>query len=69
MTISVTSLIDQVKRFSLDERNLLFEKLLDDPELRSDLFDLMLVYEAEAGKQKTVSLDDYIAGKRTYDVQ
>jgi hypothetical protein len=69
MPNTVGTIIEQIKRFSTEDRNQLYLKLLGDPDIRSDIFDLMLVLDAEKDEQGTVSLDEYVAGKRTYDVQ
>ncbi len=66
MTETIADVIDSVKQFSTDQKNTFFEKLLDDPEIRKDLFDLLLVFQTEAEKKETVSLEEYISGKRTY---
>ncbi len=67
MSESIDDLVNRVKTITDKEREQLFTRLLDDPELREDLLDLALVLQAESDGGEAVSLDEYLAGKRTYD--
>lgn len=66
MTNAVELELERFKTLTMDERDELFTILLDDPELRADLMDAALALEAEAQGGTPVSLEDYLAGKRTY---
>jgi len=68
MPTSVVDIIEQVKALSPDEREAILTDLLQDSELREDILDLALVLQAEAEGGEPVTIDDYLAGKRTYDV-
>ena len=64
---TVTDVIKRVKNFSQAEKKELIDKLLDDPEIREDLIDLALILEAESEESEDVTLEEFLAGKRTYD--
>jgi hypothetical protein len=66
MSREIAEMVEKVKKFTPDERDELFEGILDDPELREDLLDLALVMQAEAEGGTPVTLDELVAGKRTY---
>ena len=63
---SVIDMIKQVKALPPEERKAILSGLLEDSELREDILDLALVLQAEAEGGEPVSLNDYLAGKRTY---
>ncbi len=66
MKTSVESVIQTVRSMSEAEREAVFQDFLDDPELFEDLLDLALSRQALAEGGETVTLDEYLAGKRTY---
>ncbi len=66
MTLAVDDIVKQVKSFSSAEKEKLYTSLLEDPEIRDDLLDYLLVLQAEAEGGEPVTLNDFLAGKRTY---
>ena len=66
MSLPVDEIVKQVKSFSPEEKEKLYISLLEDPEIRDDLLDCLLVLQAEAEGGEPVSLNDFLAGKRTY---
>jgi len=44
----------------------LYACLLDDPEIREDLLDYLLVLQAEAEGGEAISVDEFLSGKRSY---
>lgn len=67
MTANVLEFYEKAKSFTPEERDELFSLFLDDPELREDMLDLALVIQAEAEGGDSVTLDELLAGKRTYE--
>ncbi|NQU05521.1 MAG: hypothetical protein HQ568_05455 [Calditrichaeota bacterium] len=67
MTTSAINMIKQIKALQPEEREAILSGLLQDSELREDILDLALVLQAEAEGGEPVSIDDYLAGKRTYE--
>ena len=63
---TIDELVNRLKRLTQSEKEQLFAKLLDEPGIREDLLDIALVFEAEAEGSTAVTIDEYIAGKRTY---
>ncbi len=58
--------METVRSMSDDEREAMFQDLLNDPELFEDLLDLALSRRALSEGGETVTLDEYLEGKRTY---
>ena len=51
-----------LQSFSKAEREVVIERILEDPELREDVLDMALIREREG--EPSISLEDYQAGKR-----
>ncbi|MFH0766256.1 MAG: hypothetical protein V2A61_07535 [Calditrichota bacterium] len=67
MTPKVLDLYKEAKSLPPEEFDELFKLFYDDPQIREDMLDLALIMEAEAEGGETVTLDELLAGKRTYD--
>jgi hypothetical protein len=66
MYITIEEIVKKVKTFSEKEKEKLYSSLLEDKEIREDLLDYLLVLQAEAEGGEPVSLEEFLAGKRTY---
>ncbi len=66
MFATIEEIVKQVKAFSAAEKDSLYSRLLEDPEIREDLLDYLLVLQAEAEGGEPVSLEQFLAGQRTY---
>jgi len=66
MNATVTEVFNTVRTLTEQERDELFQTFLDDPEFYEDLLDLALSKQALAEGGETVTLAEYLAGKRTY---
>ncbi|MFH0765978.1 MAG: hypothetical protein V2A61_06130 [Calditrichota bacterium] len=66
MLSTVKEEIQRVKALTSDELDELLGEILADEDLRQDLLDVALALEAEAAGGEPVTLEEYIAGKRTY---
>lgn len=69
MITTVGDVIKSINGLTTDEKHQLFVELLNNSEILDDLLDLALVLRAEAENGETVSLEEFHAGQRTYDVQ
>jgi len=69
MTTKVLDLYEKTKSFNDDELEELLGLFVDDPRFREDLFDLALIREAEKEGGGSVTLDEFRAGKRTYNAR
>lgn len=67
MTTKAFELYEKTKSFSDDELEELLGLFIDDPRLKEDIFDLALIREAEKEGGESVTLDEFRAGKRTYN--
>ena len=66
MSTTLEEIVKQVKALSAAEKDYFYSRLLEDPEIREDLLDYLLVLQAEAEGGEPVSLEEFIAGQRTY---
>ena len=66
MSPKVLDLYKEAKALSPEEFDQLFKLYYDDPQLREDLLDIAMMYQAEAAGMEYVTLDEFLAGKRTY---
>ncbi len=66
ISTTVEEIVERVKTFSAKDKDRFYSRLLEDPEIREDLLDYLLVLQAEAEGGEPVTLDEFIAGKRTY---
>lgn len=66
MSSNIDEIVKQVKAFSAKEKDSLYSRLLEDPEIREDLLDYLIVLQAEAEGGEPVALDEFLAGNRTY---
>ncbi|NQS98175.1 MAG: hypothetical protein HQ591_06965 [candidate division Zixibacteria bacterium] len=66
MSTNIDEIVKQVKAFSAAEKESLYSRLLEDPEIREDLLDYLLVLQAEAEGGEPVALDKFLSGQRTY---
>ena len=66
MSTTLEEIVKQVKAFSAVEKDYFYSRLLEDPEIREDLLDYLLVLHAEAEGGEPVSLEQFLAGQRTY---
>lgn len=64
--MTVKELIAQVKAIKPQEQEEFYRFLLEDDELREDLLDYAAMLQAEAEGGEPVTLEEYLAGKRTY---
>lgn len=64
--MAVKELIAQVKAIKPQEQEEFYRFLLEDDELREDLLDYAAMLQAEAEGGEPVTLEEYLAGKRTY---
>ncbi len=69
MTTKVLEFYERVKSFSEEELDELINLFIDDPRIREDLFDLALIREAEKEGEDSVTLEEFRAGKRTYNAR
>jgi|GEM_PF-1406882 len=68
MSKQIDEIVKQVRTFSPEEKDSFYSRLLEDQEIRDDLLDYLLVLQAEAEAGEPVTLDEYLAGRRTYAV-
>jgi len=66
MPADIDEIVKKVKAFTSDEKDRLYACLLDDPEIREDLLDYLLVLQAEAEGGEAISVDEFLSGKRSY---
>ena len=66
MTAKVSELYESTKSFSEVELDELIGLLVNDPRIAEDLLDLALIKESEAEGGESVTLEEFRAGKRTY---
>lgn len=52
------------KSLKNSEQTIIIEKIISDPELRAELFDVLLIEEAKKTKGKSISAKDYFAKRR-----
>lgn len=64
--MAVKELIAQIKAIKPQEQEEFYRFLLEDDELREDLLDYAAMLQAEAEGGEPVTLEEYLAGKRTY---
>ena len=64
--MAVKELIARVKAIKPREKDEFFRNLLEDDEIREDLLDYAAMLQAEAEGGEPVTLEEYLAGKRTY---
>ena len=69
MTTKVLELYEKTRSFSDDELEELLGLIIDDPRLREDIFDIALIRETEKEGGGSVTLDEFRAGKRTYNAR
>jgi hypothetical protein len=68
MSPKVLEFYQETKSFNQIELDELVQLILDDPRLSEDILDLALIREAEAEGGDSVTLEEFRAGKRTYNV-
>ncbi len=66
MNPKVLGLYKEAKSLPPEEFDELFTLFFDDPQLREDILDVALILQAEAEGGESVTLDELLAGKRTY---
>ena len=66
MSTKVADLYEKTKSFSKKELGEFLRLLLDDPRISEDLLDLALIKQAKAEGDESVTIDELLAGKRTY---
>jgi hypothetical protein len=64
--VDIKELVAQVKSIKSDEKEELYRVLFEDEELLENLLDYAAMLQAEAEGGEPVTLEEYLAGKRTY---
>ena len=64
--MAIKELIAQIKAIKPQEKEEFYRNLLEDDELREDLLDYAAMLQSEAEGGEPVTLEEYLAGKRTY---
>ncbi len=64
--MDVKELIYQVKSIKSEEKEEFYRVLFEDENIREDLLDYAAMLQAEAEGGEPVTLEEYLAGKRTY---
>ncbi len=69
MSPKVLEFYEKTRSFNDEELDELMKLILDDPRLSEDILDLALIKEAETEGGESVTLEEFRAGKRTYNVK